>query len=133
MAGLPSCWEKTPWDTIHCLQSASETGQELKSAPQLWKRAARLWLLLKISVCGVSFQSLNRHLSCSDVFGPWELLDTLNKENQELGLIIDLTFTTRYYKIQVINHRLAGRFSWHFGDINYYMHCFFVCRMFQRQ
>uniref|UniRef100_UPI0037E786D2 RNA/RNP complex-1-interacting phosphatase isoform X2 n=1 Tax=Semicossyphus pulcher TaxID=241346 RepID=UPI0037E786D2 len=45
-------------------------------------------------------QSLNWKLPCRDVFGPWELLDTLNKENQELGLIIDLTFTTRYYKVQ---------------------------------
>lgn len=45
-------------------------------------------------------QSLNRQLPYSDVFGPWELLDALNKEKQELGLIIDLTFTTRYYKLQ---------------------------------
>ncbi|XP_071322348.1 RNA/RNP complex-1-interacting phosphatase [Trachinotus anak] len=45
-------------------------------------------------------QSLNRRLPCSDVFGPWELLDALSEENQELGLIIDLTFTTRYYKLQ---------------------------------
>ncbi|XP_049459797.1 RNA/RNP complex-1-interacting phosphatase-like isoform X6 [Epinephelus fuscoguttatus] len=45
-------------------------------------------------------QSLNRQLPCSDAFGPWELLDALNKENQELGLIIDLTFTTRYYKLE---------------------------------
>ncbi|KAF3701653.1 RNA/RNP complex-1-interacting phosphatase [Channa argus] len=45
-------------------------------------------------------QSLNRQLSQAAVFGPWELLDTLKKENQELGLIIDLTFTTRYYKLQ---------------------------------
>ncbi|XP_034534336.1 RNA/RNP complex-1-interacting phosphatase [Notolabrus celidotus] len=46
-------------------------------------------------------QSLNRQLSSRDVFGPWELLDALNKENQELGLILDLTFTTRYYKLEV--------------------------------
>lgn len=45
-------------------------------------------------------QSLNRQVSRGDVFGPWELLDALRKENQELGLIIDLTFTTRYYKLQ---------------------------------
>uniref|UniRef100_UPI003AAC0266 RNA/RNP complex-1-interacting phosphatase n=1 Tax=Centroberyx gerrardi TaxID=166262 RepID=UPI003AAC0266 len=45
-------------------------------------------------------QSLNRDLPCSDVFGPWELLEALGKENQELGLIIDLTFTTRYYKLE---------------------------------
>lgn len=45
-------------------------------------------------------QSLNRHLPQHDVFGPWELLDALKKKNQELGLIVDLTFTTRYYKLQ---------------------------------
>ncbi|XP_071219676.1 RNA/RNP complex-1-interacting phosphatase-like isoform X1 [Salvelinus alpinus] len=31
-------------------------------------------------------------------FGPWELMQTMEKDGQELGLIIDLTFTTRYYK-----------------------------------
>ncbi|XP_044030171.1 RNA/RNP complex-1-interacting phosphatase isoform X2 [Siniperca chuatsi] len=51
-------------------------------------------------------QSLTRQLPCSDVFGPWELRDTLNKENQELGLIIDLTFTTRYYKLQDVPESL---------------------------
>ncbi|XP_030005919.1 RNA/RNP complex-1-interacting phosphatase [Sphaeramia orbicularis] len=50
--------------------------------------------------------SLNCRLPCSDVFGPWELLDILNKENQELGLIIDLTFTTRYYKVQDVPESL---------------------------
>ncbi|XP_035847732.1 RNA/RNP complex-1-interacting phosphatase isoform X2 [Sander lucioperca] len=45
-------------------------------------------------------QSLNRKLPCSDVFGPWELLDALSKDEQRLGLIIDLTFTTRYYTLQ---------------------------------
>ncbi|XP_062340515.1 RNA/RNP complex-1-interacting phosphatase isoform X1 [Osmerus eperlanus] len=43
-------------------------------------------------------QSLNRHVQSSDVFGPKELLTALSKEKQELGLIIDLTYTTRYYK-----------------------------------
>lgn len=46
--------------------------------------------------------ALNNRLPDSDVFGPWELLDTMTEENQELGLIIDLTFTTRYYKVQDI-------------------------------
>ncbi|KAJ3605567.1 hypothetical protein NHX12_027612 [Muraenolepis orangiensis] len=45
-------------------------------------------------------QALNRNLSQSDVFGHWELLDTLGKRKEELGLIIDLTFTTRYYKLE---------------------------------
>ncbi|KAK2818544.1 hypothetical protein Q5P01_024105 [Channa striata] len=45
-------------------------------------------------------QSLNQQLPRADVFGPWELLDRVRKENQELGLIIDLTFTSRYYKPQ---------------------------------
>lgn len=51
-----------------------------------------------------SFQSLNFKVPRSEVFGPWDLLDALNKENQELGLIIDLTFTTRYYTPQVNTH-----------------------------
>ncbi|KAJ3605643.1 hypothetical protein NHX12_027688 [Muraenolepis orangiensis] len=45
-------------------------------------------------------QALNCNLSQSDVFGHWELLDTLGKRKEELGLIIDLTFTTRYYKLE---------------------------------
>ncbi|XP_019119128.1 RNA/RNP complex-1-interacting phosphatase [Larimichthys crocea] len=51
-------------------------------------------------------QSLNRQLSRSDVFGPWELLDALNREKQELGLIIDLTFTSRYYEVQDVPESL---------------------------
>lgn len=51
-------------------------------------------------------QSLNRQLPGSDMFGHWELLDALSKENQELGLIIDLTFTTRYYKLQDVPESL---------------------------
>ncbi|KAM9306730.1 RNA/RNP complex-1-interacting phosphatase [Pholidichthys leucotaenia] len=47
-------------------------------------------------------QSLNSSLSDLDVFGPWELLDALSEQNQALGLIIDLTFTTRYYSLQDI-------------------------------
>ncbi|KAG7269286.1 hypothetical protein CRUP_027281 [Coryphaenoides rupestris] len=47
-------------------------------------------------------QALNRNLSQSEVFGPWELLDALQKQKEELGLIIDLTFTTRYYKLEDI-------------------------------
>uniref|UniRef100_A0A3Q2FVK0 Dual specificity phosphatase 11 (RNA/RNP complex 1-interacting) n=1 Tax=Cyprinodon variegatus TaxID=28743 RepID=A0A3Q2FVK0_CYPVA len=45
-------------------------------------------------------QALTRTLPCSEAFGPWELLDALQKDDQELGLIIDLTFTTRYYNLQ---------------------------------
>ncbi|TNM92037.1 hypothetical protein fugu_019049 [Takifugu bimaculatus] len=37
---------------------------------------------------------------CSDVFGPWELLDSVRRDRHELGLIIDLTYTTRYYSLQ---------------------------------
>ncbi|KAM4528400.1 RNA/RNP complex-1-interacting phosphatase-like [Odontesthes bonariensis] len=51
-------------------------------------------------------QSFIRNLPRSDVFGPWELLDALNQQNQELGLIIDLTFTTRYYSLQDIPESL---------------------------
>ncbi|TSM12579.1 Protein DGCR14 [Bagarius yarrelli] len=42
--------------------------------------------------------SFKRHLSESEVFGPLDLIELLKKEGDELGLIIDLTFTTRYYQ-----------------------------------
>ncbi|XP_077441511.1 RNA/RNP complex-1-interacting phosphatase isoform X2 [Vanacampus margaritifer] len=42
-------------------------------------------------------QSLNRGLAPAQAFGPWELLDAVRADRQELGLVIDLTFTTRYY------------------------------------
>ncbi|RVE66194.1 hypothetical protein OJAV_G00124450 [Oryzias javanicus] len=42
-------------------------------------------------------QALTQKLPASAAFGPWELLDAVSRERQELGLIIDLTFTTRYY------------------------------------
>ncbi|GAA6098153.1 RNA/RNP complex-1-interacting phosphatase [Tachysurus ichikawai] len=45
-------------------------------------------------------QALLRHLHESEVFGPLDLMDVLKKEGEELGLIIDLTFTTRYYQPQ---------------------------------
>ncbi|KAF4081831.1 hypothetical protein AMELA_G00144780 [Ameiurus melas] len=45
-------------------------------------------------------QALRRNLSESEVFGPFELMDVLKKEGEELGLIIDLTFTSRYYQPQ---------------------------------
>ncbi|XP_070840656.1 RNA/RNP complex-1-interacting phosphatase-like [Chaetodon trifascialis] len=43
--------------------------------------------------------SLNRRVSDSDAFGFWDLLDYLESQNQELGLIIDLTFTMTYYQL----------------------------------
>ncbi|XP_029693729.1 RNA/RNP complex-1-interacting phosphatase isoform X1 [Takifugu rubripes] len=45
-------------------------------------------------------QELNDQLPWSDVFGPWELLDSVRRDRQELGLIIDLTYTKRYYSLQ---------------------------------
>ncbi|XP_077593461.1 RNA/RNP complex-1-interacting phosphatase [Stigmatopora nigra] len=42
-------------------------------------------------------QSFNRLLEPSQIFGPQELLETLWGEGHELGLIIDLTYTNRYY------------------------------------
>lgn len=45
-------------------------------------------------------QSFRRHLSESEVFGPFDLVRLLEKERQQLGLIIDLTFTTRYYRAE---------------------------------
>ncbi|XP_068430499.1 RNA/RNP complex-1-interacting phosphatase isoform X2 [Clinocottus analis] len=51
-------------------------------------------------------QALNRQLPGADGFGPWDLLDSVNRENQELGLIIDLTFTKRYYSLQDVPESL---------------------------
>ncbi|KAM9701214.1 RNA/RNP complex-1-interacting phosphatase-like, partial [Menidia menidia] len=44
-------------------------------------------------------QALNQHLGGAG-FGPRELLQAVGRQNQELGLIIDLTFTSRYYGLQ---------------------------------
>ncbi|KAM4549899.1 RNA/RNP complex-1-interacting phosphatase-like isoform 1-T1 [Fundulus diaphanus] len=41
--------------------------------------------------------SLNCQVPSSQSFGLQQLLDSVERQNQELGLIIDLTFTTRYY------------------------------------
>uniref|UniRef100_A0A3B4T491 RNA/RNP complex-1-interacting phosphatase n=1 Tax=Seriola dumerili TaxID=41447 RepID=A0A3B4T491_SERDU len=43
--------------------------------------------------------SLNCQVQASKSFGLWDLLDSLESQNQELGLIIDLTYTTRYYSL----------------------------------
>lgn len=43
--------------------------------------------------------SLNCQVPESHSFGLWELLDVVKSQKQELGLIIDLTFTTRYYQV----------------------------------
>ncbi|XP_069581740.1 RNA/RNP complex-1-interacting phosphatase-like [Brachyistius frenatus] len=43
--------------------------------------------------------SLNCRVPESDSFGLWDLLDSMESQNQELGLIMDLTFTTRYYRL----------------------------------
>ncbi|XP_060765616.1 RNA/RNP complex-1-interacting phosphatase [Neoarius graeffei] len=45
-------------------------------------------------------QALRRNLKESEAFGPLDLMDMLKNEGEELGLIIDLTFTTRYYQPQ---------------------------------
>ncbi|KAK1883751.1 RNA/RNP complex-1-interacting phosphatase, partial [Dissostichus eleginoides] len=42
----------------------------------------------------------------SEVFGLWELLESVQKQRLDLGLIIDLTFTTRYYSIQDVPESL---------------------------
>ncbi|XP_062291800.1 RNA/RNP complex-1-interacting phosphatase-like isoform X1 [Scomber scombrus] len=42
--------------------------------------------------------SLNCLVPESDSFGLWQLLDSVRSQDQDLGLIIDLTFTTRYYQ-----------------------------------
>ncbi|XP_057675121.1 RNA/RNP complex-1-interacting phosphatase isoform X2 [Corythoichthys intestinalis] len=42
-------------------------------------------------------ESFNQMLAPSQVFGPRELLDAVRQEGHELGVILDLTYTTRYY------------------------------------
>ncbi|XP_041867928.1 RNA/RNP complex-1-interacting phosphatase-like [Melanotaenia boesemani] len=42
---------------------------------------------------------LNLLVPESCAFGLWDLLDAVKSQKHELGLIIDLTFTTRYYKL----------------------------------
>ncbi|KAL1266258.1 hypothetical protein QQF64_001933 [Cirrhinus molitorella] len=51
-------------------------------------------------------QSFRYRLTQSEVFGPFDLVRMLEKEGQELGLIIDLTFTTRYYKVEDLPNTL---------------------------
>ncbi|XP_029940081.1 RNA/RNP complex-1-interacting phosphatase isoform X2 [Salarias fasciatus] len=60
-------------------------------------------------------QALTRQLPSSRAFSHWDLLDALNRQNQEVGLIIDLTNTARYYRLQdvpesllVVRIRTAG-------------------------
>lgn len=45
-------------------------------------------------------KSLMYRLTELEAFGPFDLVHMLEKDGQELGLIIDLTFTTRYYKVE---------------------------------
>ncbi|XP_041089444.1 RNA/RNP complex-1-interacting phosphatase-like [Polyodon spathula] len=45
-------------------------------------------------------QAFERHLPPEMRFCPQDLVQKLGEQNQELGLIIDLTFTTRYYQPQ---------------------------------
>lgn len=54
-------------------------------------------------------QALRRHLRESEAFGPFDLIDVLKNESEELGLIIDLTFTTRYYRPQVTDNTSNSR------------------------
>lgn len=51
--------------------------------------------------CAPSPQNLRRQLPPLDAFGPEDLVNLVEQERDALGLVIDLTFTTRYYKPQV--------------------------------
>ncbi|XP_053730046.1 RNA/RNP complex-1-interacting phosphatase isoform X1 [Synchiropus splendidus] len=44
-------------------------------------------------------QSLCRQLRADQVFTPHHLVDLVTREGQELGLIVDLTYTSRYYSV----------------------------------
>lgn len=46
-------------------------------------------------------QSLINRLPPAEAFGLNDLLNVVEEEKQRLGLIIDLTFTTRYYNPEV--------------------------------
>ncbi|XP_041665240.1 RNA/RNP complex-1-interacting phosphatase-like [Cheilinus undulatus] len=41
----------------------------------------------------------NRQVSAVDSFSLWDLLDSVQSQGEDLGLIIDLTFTTKYYQL----------------------------------
>uniref|UniRef100_A0A8C2A7W9 RNA/RNP complex-1-interacting phosphatase n=1 Tax=Cyprinus carpio TaxID=7962 RepID=A0A8C2A7W9_CYPCA len=51
-------------------------------------------------------QSFRYNLTPSDVFGPFDLVRILEEEGQQLGLIIDLTNTTRYYNVEDLPNTL---------------------------
>lgn len=80
------------------------------------------------------FQALRRHLSESEVFGPFDLIDVLKKEGEELGLIIDLTYTTRYYQPQVTDTMSTAACpepdcSW----VHSLYQDYYICRLDRRQ
>ncbi|KAK7125470.1 hypothetical protein R3I93_020981 [Phoxinus phoxinus] len=52
-------------------------------------------------------QSFRCRLAQSEAFEPFDLVRMLEKEGQELGLIIDLTFTTRYYTVEDLPNTLC--------------------------
>ncbi|XP_043994943.1 RNA/RNP complex-1-interacting phosphatase-like [Gambusia affinis] len=51
--------------------------------------------------------ALNSQLPVSQSFNLRDLVDSVRRQNQELGLIIDLTFTTRYYSVSDIPENFA--------------------------
>ncbi|NWS79134.1 DUS11 phosphatase, partial [Crotophaga sulcirostris] len=46
----------------------------------------------------ISPQSFNLNLHPEERFSPRDLLKKINEQKEELGLVIDLTHTTRYYR-----------------------------------
>ncbi|KAM9794660.1 RNA/RNP complex-1-interacting phosphatase [Syngnathus typhle] len=52
-------------------------------------------------------QALTQNMAPAQAFGPKELLDVMREDQQELGLIIDLTYTTRYYSPQELPNSLS--------------------------
>ncbi|TKC33365.1 hypothetical protein EI555_004727, partial [Monodon monoceros] len=44
---------------------------------------------------------LKRILLQKNVFPPWIFFNKLQEYNEELGLIIDLTYARRYYKLEI--------------------------------
>lgn len=46
-------------------------------------------------------QSFNQNLHPEERFSPCDLIEKIKEQKEELGLIIDLTYTTRYYGPEV--------------------------------
>uniref|UniRef100_A0A8C7A5B8 RNA/RNP complex-1-interacting phosphatase n=1 Tax=Neovison vison TaxID=452646 RepID=A0A8C7A5B8_NEOVI len=56
-------------------------------------------------------KSFEKHLAPEERFSPLDLFNKIQKQNEELGLIIDLTYTHRYYKPEVPDDNTIFKFK----------------------